>query len=149
MQAPRLTYHRQRHLLRTGLALIAVVVLLLLPGAAGAGSQNYYTGWLTPSDPFDWDCIWYGGPGEACSGWNYWYENDWNVSNCGVSSWMFIGFQNNARWRHRESYVGDGAGYCLPAVINPSDLEMGGQYLKSHIMYSSGASTYGYAWTFA
>jgi hypothetical protein len=137
---------------RVWLVFLVAVLALALPAAAGAGSQNYYTGWLTPSTPFDGGlgyCIW--GPlnGEACSQWNYWNTNEWNVSNCGASSFMYAGFQNNARWRHREFYVGDGGGICLNAYINPSDLQMGGQYLEAHVLYSSGASTYGYGWAFA
>jgi len=137
---------------RVWLVVLVAVLALAVPAAAGAGSQNYYTGGsrralhstADSGTAFGVRCT----VRRAPSG-----TTGIQTSGTSVTVARRVlctpGFQNNARWRHREFYVGDGGGICLNAYINPSDLQMGGQYLESHVLYSSGASTYGYGWAFA
>jgi hypothetical protein len=127
-------------------AVVVGAMALVSPMSAHAASTNYYYGWLNETVPSENDCIWYYLAGEACSGWNYWTQSDWVTLSCGPSSMVNVGFQNNDRIRHTQLPAYSN-GQCITIDVTTSYLGMGG-YLKAHVMWGSGAQTYGEAWAY-
>jgi hypothetical protein len=88
----------------------------------------------------DANCIWYRGQA-ACSGWNYWYQNQYSKqTNCGCSFTYLLGFENNNTIRGK--WISQSVTYWNVA---PADVGMGG-YLEAHITYWSGTAVSVLAW---
>lgn len=117
----------------------AAVVVLVLAVPAWAGYWQYGPASLGRGHD-DANCIWYRGQA-ACSGWNYWYQNQYSKqTNCGCSFTYLLGFENNSTIRG--SWISQSVTYLNVA---PVDLGMGG-YLKAHITYWSGSAVSVLAW---
>jgi hypothetical protein len=88
----------------------------------------------------DANCVWYRGQA-ACSGWNYWYQNQYSKqTNCGCSFTYLLGFENNNTIRG--NWISQSVTYLNVAAV---DVGMGG-YLKAHITYWSGTAVSVLAW---
>jgi hypothetical protein len=117
----------------------AAVVVLVLAVPAWAGYWQYGPASLGRGHD-DANCIWYRGQA-ACSGWNYWYQNQYSKqTNCGCSFTYLLGFENGNTIRG--SWISQSVTYLNVA---PVDLGMGG-YLKAHITYWSGNAVSVLAW---
>jgi hypothetical protein len=115
----------------------AAALCLAVP--AWAGYWQYGPAWLGRGHD-DASCIWYRGQA-ACSGWNYWYQNQYSKqTNCGCSFTYLLGFENNNTIRG--NWISQSLTYLNVA---PIDVGMGG-YLKAHITYWSGTSVSVLAW---
>jgi hypothetical protein len=115
------------------------VVVLVLAVPAWAGYWQYGPASLGRGHD-DANCIWYRGQA-ACSGWNYWYQNQYSKqTNCGCSFTYLLGFENSNTIRG--SWISQSVTYLNVA---PVDLGMGG-YLKAHITYWSGTAVSVLAW---
>jgi hypothetical protein len=124
---------------RSLLLLVTVAVALGLAGPAWAGYWQYGPATLGRGHD-DASCIWYRGQA-ACSGWNYWYQNQYSKqTSCGCSFTYLLGFENNNTIR---------GNWISPSVtylnVGPVDVGMGG-YLKAHITYWSGTAVSVLAW---
>jgi hypothetical protein len=116
-----------------------VAVALGLAGSAWAGYWQYGPATLGRGHD-DASCIWYRGQA-ACSGWNYWYQNQYSKqTSCGCSFTYLLGFENNSTIRG--SWISQSVSYWNVA---PVDIGMGG-YLKAHITYWSGTAVSVLAW---
>jgi hypothetical protein len=121
------------------ISVAAVAVALVLATPAWAGYWQYGPAWLGRGYD-DANCIWYRGQA-ACSGWNYWYQNQYSKqTNCGCSFTYLLGFENNNTIRGR--WISQSVGYLYTF---PEDVGMGG-YLKTHITYWSGTAVSVLAW---
>ena len=117
----------------------AAVVVLVLAVPAWAGYWQYGPASLGRGHD-DANCIWYRGQA-ACSGWNYWYQNQYSKeTNCSCSFTYLLGFENNNTVRGR--WISQSVGYLYTF---PEDLGMGG-YLKAHITYWSGTAVSVLVW---
>jgi hypothetical protein len=125
---------------RRCLVLIATAATaLLLAAPAWAGYWQYGPASLGRGHD-DANCIWYRGQA-ACSGWNYWYQNQYSKqTNCGCSFTYLLGFENNNTIRG--NWISQSVTYLNVA---PVDVGMGG-YLKAHITYWSGTAVSVLAW---
>jgi hypothetical protein len=124
---------------RSLLLLATVAVALGLAGAARAGYWQYGPATLGRGHD-DASCIWYRGQA-ACSGWNYWYQNQYSKqTSCGCSFTYLLGFENDSTIRGR--WISQSVGYLSTF---PQDVGMGG-YLKAHITYWSGTAVSVLAW---
>lgn len=119
------------------IATAAVALAFAVP--AWAGYWQYGPAWLGRGHD-DANCIWYRGQA-ACSGWNYWYQNQYSKqTSCGCSFTYLLGFENNNTIRG--NWISQSLTYLNVA---PIDVGMGG-YLKAHITYWSGTSVSVLAW---
>jgi hypothetical protein len=119
--------------------IVTVAVALGLAIPALAGYWQYGPASLGRGHD-DANCIWYRGQA-ACSGWNYWYQNQYSKqTNCSCSFTYLLGFENNNTIRGR--WISQSVGYLYTF---PEDLGMGG-YLKAHIRYWSGTAVSVLAW---
>lgn len=120
-------------LIATGAAALALAV------PAWAGYWQYGPASLGRGHD-DANCVWYRGQA-ACSGWNYWYQNQYSKqTNCGCSFTYLLGFENNNTIRG--NWISQSVTYLNVA---PVDVGMGG-YLKAHITYWSGTAVSVLAW---
>ena len=125
---------------RRALVLIATAALALaLAAPAWAGYWQYGPAFLGRGHD-DANCIWYRGQA-ACSGWNYWYQNQYSKqTNCSCSFTYLLGFENNNTIRG--NWISQSVTYLY---VTPVDVGMGG-YLKTHITYWSGTAVSVLAW---
>jgi hypothetical protein len=125
---------------RRAFVLIATAaVALTLAAPAWAGYWQYGPASLGRGHD-DANCIWYRGQA-ACSGWNYWYQNQYSKqTNCGCSFTYLLGFENGSTIRGR--WISQSVSYLYTF---PEDVGMGG-YLKAHITYWSGTAVSVLAW---
>jgi hypothetical protein len=121
------------------LLIVAIVAAAALAAPAWAGYWQFGPQVLGRGYD-DASCVWYRGQA-ACSGWNYWYQNQYSKqTSCGCSFTYLLGFENDSTIRG--TWISKDMTY---ANIAPAGVGMGG-YLKAHITYWSGTAVSVLAW---
>ena len=81
-----------------------------------------------------WNCPWYQGQ-SACSGWNYWYGGHYKIRLGGDTE--LSGWENFNTIRGVYIQCCGLGGYPDEAWLSPSQLSLGGMYLRTHMTWCS------------
>lgn len=120
------------------LIVILALAALVFAAPAHAGYWQYGPAWLGRGHD-DANCVWYRGQA-ACSGWNYWYRNQYSKQTTNCCFTYLHGFENNGTIRGFWIYD-----YVSYEDMSPSSVGMGG-YLIAHITWWSGNAVTVLSW---